>query len=152
MKNIRKIIISALTVAALVSVCAACKDNNKAQTSEPNTSTTQSSTESSVESIVSDVPLDIQSDAQSSEELSKDDDMTAVDDRIKKLTTAEDFKSASEQNKLEAVETLLNELAKEGLIIDGSVEYDVYSGLFSFQYKSGALGGIMMKDFDENMN
>lgn len=152
MKNFKKITVYALTVLTLMTACTACGENGKAQTSEPDTSTTQSSTESSVDSIISDVPSDIQSDVQSSDEISKDEDMTEVDERIKKLMTAEDFKSAAEQNKLEAVETLLNELVKEGLIKDGSVDYDVDSGMFSFQYKSGALGGIMMKEFHEDMN
>lgn len=151
MKNISKIIISALTVAAVMSLFTACKDSNT-QTSKPETSLTQSTTESSADS-------DIPSDVQSSEKVSSEgmsskeiDDMSKADDRIQNLMKSEDFKAASEQNKLEAVETLLNELASEGLIIDGSINYDVRNSQFSFQYKSGALGGIMMKDFDEHMN
>lgn len=152
MKNIRKIIISALTVAAVMSLFTACKDSNT-QTSKPETGITQSTTESSADSIAeSDIQSSVQSEVQSSDEISKDSDMQEVDDRIKKLMTGDDFKAASEQNKLEAVETLLNQLVSEGLIIDGSVEYDITGGLFSFQYKSGALGGIMMKDFDEHLN
>ncbi|MGN1457179.1 MAG: hypothetical protein ACI4XP_04395 [Acutalibacteraceae bacterium] len=152
MKNISKIIISALTVAAVMSLFTACKDSNT-QTSKPETSLTQSTTESSADSSVqSDIQSSVSSvssEGMSSKEI---DDMSKVDDRIQNLMKSEDFKAASEQNKLEAVETLLNELAKEDLIIGESINYDVRNSQFSFQYKSGALGGIMMKDFDEHMN
>ncbi|MDD6490108.1 MAG: hypothetical protein PUG48_09920 [Clostridia bacterium] len=153
MKNISKIIISSMAVLAVVSVCTACNDN-KAQT-RTETSITQNSTESSPESSVQSVPSDVQSSENVSSEGMTDkeiEDMSKVDDRIQKLMSGEDFKAASEQNKLEAVETLLNELAKEDLIIAESIYYDVDNKQFSFQYKSGALGGVMMKDFDERMN
>lgn len=155
MMNIKKIIIAALTAVTLVSVCAACKDN-KAQTGKTESSVTQSSAESSAGSSVQSAPSEIQSGVSSvsSEGMSSKqiDDMSKADERIQNLMKSEDFKAASEQNKLEAVETLLNELAKEDLIIGESIYYDVRNSQFSFQYKSGALGGVMMKPFAEDMN
>ena len=150
MKNIKKIIISA-AILTIISVCTACGENDNAQTSKTENST-ESSALATVSDTASDVSDDIQSGVQSSDEVSKDDTMQAVDERLQNLMQANDFKSSSEQNKLEAVETLLNELVNEGLIEDGSISYDAATSTFSFQYKSGALGGIMIKEFADNIN
>lgn len=84
-----------------------------------------------------------------------DDDlenMHTAEERISELMNSQEYKDSNDEQKRNAVEKLLNELGNEGLIEKGSIIYDDSTKNFSFQYKGGILGGIMLKEFDPRMN
>lgn len=84
-----------------------------------------------------------------------DDDlenMHTAEERISELTNSQEYKDSNDEQKRSAVEKLLKELENEGLIEKGSIMYDDSQMMFSFQYKGGILGGIMLKEFDPMMN
>ena len=81
------------------------------------------------------------------EELSRDE---YVDTEISKITDSEEYKKSSYDERKTAIEQLLTELKEEKYI--KNVYYDKDSQMFTFQYSSGVLGGVMIKEFDSLMN
>lgn len=84
-------------------------------------------------------------------------DMEAVDNAIAQLTQAEEYENSTIEERTEKALALLNKLADEGtaerphsLIIKESIT--VSDDTISFSYKSGVLGGVMLKEFDRYMN
>ena len=84
-------------------------------------------------------------------------DMEAVDNAISQLVESEEYNNATIDERREKALALLNKLADEGtperscsLIVKESIT--VSDDTISFSYKSGVLGGVMLKGFDQYMN
>lgn len=81
------------------------------------------------------------------EELSRDE---YVDTEISKITDSEEYKESSYDDRKAAIEQILTKLKEEKYIKNDY--YDKDSQMFTFQYSSGVLGGVMIKEFDSLMN
>lgn len=134
---------TAIVVTVVLSF-AACGNNNASENSN------KSSSQAAL--LQSDAENSAKSDVQNSEESNEISDTAKVDERLRKLLQSDDYKKAAFQNQCEAVETLLNTLISEGLVTDGSVSYNASQKMFSFQYKSGASGSVVMKSFSDKIN
>lgn len=77
-----------------------------------------------------------------SEEIAK---MENVDNTIAKILADGFFEKTMEEKK-NIIETALQEHVKAGEIKDGSIFFDEDNALCSFQYETGALGGILLED------
>ena len=76
--------------------------------------------------------------------------MSSADEAIRKLTEGNAFQSMTEEQRLSAAARCLNDLSFADRINGDSVCYDDASGILSFRYTCGVLGGIMIRDFSEN--
>ena len=81
------------------------------------------------------------------EELSRDE---YVDTEISKITDSEEYKESSYDERKTDIEQLLTQLKREKYI--RNVYYDKDNQMFTFQYSSGVLGGVMIKEFDSLTN
>lgn len=81
------------------------------------------------------------------EEISKDE---YVDTEISKITDSEEYKESSYDERKTDIEQLLTQLKREKYI--RNVYYDKDNQMFTFQYSSGVLGGVMIKEFDSLTN
>lgn len=81
------------------------------------------------------------------EELSKDE---SVDTKIAEITDSEEYRYSSYDERKTAIEQLLTDLKREKYI--KNVYYDKDNQMFTFQYSSGVLGGVMIKEFDSLTN
>ena len=81
------------------------------------------------------------------EELSRDE---YVDTEISKITDSEEYKESSYDDRKAAIEQILTKLKEEKYI--KNAYYDKDSQMFTFQYSSEVLGGVMIKEFDSLMN
>ena len=81
------------------------------------------------------------------EELSRDE---YVDTEISKITDSEEYKESSYDERKTDIEQLLTQLKREKYI--RNVYYDKDNQKFTFQYSSGVLGGVMIKEFDSLTN
>lgn len=81
------------------------------------------------------------------EELSRDE---YVDTEISKITDNEEYKESSYDERKTDIEQLLTQLKREKYI--RNVYYDKDNQMFTFQYSSGVLGGVMIKEFDSLTN
>lgn len=81
------------------------------------------------------------------EEISKDE---YVDTKISKITDSEEYKESSYDERKTDIEQLLTQLKREKYI--RNVYYDKDNQMFTFQYSSGVLGGVMIKEFDSLTN
>ena len=79
-------------------------------------------------------------------------DMETVGDVIAERTSQDDYQNGDINKRSEIALALLNDLADKGLIIKESIYYDGNGGNISFSYSCGALGGIMLREFDPYMN
>jgi hypothetical protein len=78
--------------------------------------------------------------------------MSEVDDAVGDVLESPAFAAGSEGQKKQLVETQLNQLATADKIEADSIAYTSEDGLFSFQYEGGILGGVMIKEFEEEIN
>lgn len=81
--------------------------------------------------------------------ISDDEDFTTklenshnVDDSIKELSNSNNYKNSTDEQKVSQMRSLLNKLENSGEI--KNISYDNY--VFSFQYKNGWKGGVVVKD------
>ena len=81
------------------------------------------------------------------EELSRDE---YVDTEIAEITASEEYKESSYDERKTDIEQLLTQLKREKYI--RNVYYDKDNQMFTFQYSSGVLGGVMIKEFDSLTN
>ena len=81
------------------------------------------------------------------EEISKDE---YVDTKIAEITASEEYKESSYDERKTDIEQLLTQLKREKYI--RNVYYDKDNQMFTFQYSSGVLGGVMIKEFDSLTN
>lgn len=73
-----------------------------------------------------------------------------VDTKIKELTDSETYKVSSIEEREQLVGPLLKDLEKLGYI--KNLYYDKDNETFTFQYYSGVLGGVMIKEWNTIMN
>ncbi len=78
------------------------------------------------------------------------EDMQYVDDKIEQLSSSQEYKEMSIEEKATEMEKLLKDLKEKKYIKDYNYSSDNY--LFSYEYECGVLGGIMLKDFDPMLN
>ncbi|MCL2488391.1 MAG: DUF11 domain-containing protein [Oscillospiraceae bacterium] len=75
-------------------------------------------------------------------------DIQSVDDAIAALLASGEYIAADTETRKAMAEELLNQLAEEGLILAESLFYDEDAEIFTFEYKCGMLGGLILEDFD----
>lgn len=73
-----------------------------------------------------------------------------VDSGITHLMNSEEFKAIDEDKQIDSMKCLLDQYQSSNEI--KNVYYDPKTKMYTFQYKDGILGGVMLKDFDPNMN
>lgn len=81
------------------------------------------------------------------EELSRDE---YVDTKIAEITASKEYKESSYDDRKTTIEQILTDLKREKYI--KNVYYDKDNQMFTFQYSSGVLGGVMIKEFDSLTN
>lgn len=80
-----------------------------------------------------------------------DDEVTEyVDNQLHELMVSESFESADEETRVTYVKALLKKLKKEKRI--KNYFYSTETQMFSFEYKDGSLGGVVIKEHDPLMN
>ena len=77
-------------------------------------------------------------------------DMETVDLAIDSLSMSDKYTKVSLEERKMMMSELLTKLKKQGLI--KSIYYDKESTMYSFKYKSGALGGVMLKSWNSLIN
>ena len=83
----------------------------------------------------------------------KDEELKSMEDtdtEIEKLVDNEEFDKLPIDEKKEKAEDLLTNEVESGNIVKDSVLYDENNEMYTFEYGCGILGGIMLKDFDQN--
>lgn len=75
--------------------------------------------------------------------------MQQVDAAVTALTGSVEYAQMTLDQRIEAAQAQLDALAAQGLIQKGSVYLDEESGMFSFVYRCGALGGILLVEEEE---
>ncbi len=75
-------------------------------------------------------------------------DIEDINKTLSEFQTTLDDEAPLEERKTET-ENLLEDLVEDEQIKEDTISYNEISGVFSFEYSSGVLGGVMVKDFDE---
>ncbi len=75
-------------------------------------------------------------------------EMAAADAAVTALTGSDDFAEMSQEERKEAADEALSELASQQLIEQGSVYYDEANSMYTFTYACGVLGGVLLEDLD----
>lgn len=78
--------------------------------------------------------------------------MERADEKIKKVTSSNEFLNGTEDKRKELVLVVLTDLAKDGMIFEESIFFSENSGVYSFQYVGGILGGVKIRDFKKDFN
>ncbi len=79
--------------------------------------------------------------------------MSTVDLNIQNnIFQTEHFETLSTDDRKVLADSVMDDLANNGLIIENSVYYDEDSGTYSFEYESGVLGAIIIKDWKDDQN
>lgn len=73
-----------------------------------------------------------------------------VDSGIAEFMSSKEFKAMDEERQVDGMKKLLDIYVSCGEI--KNLYYDESTKMYTFQYKDGILGGVMLKDFDSNMN
>ena len=76
-------------------------------------------------------------------------EMQQADQAVTALTQSEDYTRMDESQRQEAALQQLDELVAQGLVAKGSVYADEENGMISYTYSCGALGGILLRDPEE---
>jgi hypothetical protein len=76
-------------------------------------------------------------------------DMREADRAVAALTESDAFASMSLDERYDAAEQQLLGLADEGLIDRRSLYYDEDMQMFTFSYRCGVLGGVLLQDFED---
>ena len=82
--------------------------------------------------------------------MDKADEEIDVDKLIYNLINSDTYSKMSYNEKKEACKKLLDELKSKEVIT--FYDYSEITGLYSFEYKDGTLGGIQIKEWDPYMN
>ena len=80
------------------------------------------------------------------------DEMEKADEELQQLLSSEEYKKLSIEEKVQKVEEKLQELANSELIIKESIYYDNESKLYTFSYKCGVYGSVMVGDFNDELD
>ena len=75
-------------------------------------------------------------------------DMAKVDKAMQKLVKTEKYKNGNLTTRKKLAKKMFKKLKSKGLI-QGLLYEDK---MFSFQYKNGVLGGMMLEEFDKYLN
>lgn len=75
--------------------------------------------------------------------------MQQVDAAVTALTDSENYAQMPLSQRIEAAQAQLDELVAQGLIRKDSIYLDEESGMFSFAYTCGALGGILLTEEED---
>lgn len=73
-----------------------------------------------------------------------------VDTKVHEITDSEEYSNASIEEREQMIGPLLKDLEKLGYI--KNLYYDKDNETFTFQYYSGVLGGVMIKEWNPMMN
>lgn len=76
-------------------------------------------------------------------------DYTKIDTLIQNIVEDE---SLDKNEQIKKIDEVLQELSKQGVLNDGTLNYDENNELFSFEYSDGSLGGVSLKQFDDELN
>lgn len=102
--------------------------------------------ETSTEAEV-DTTAEIESETEVDDEWTVDE---LVDTKVHEITDSEEYSNASIEEREQMIGPLLKDLEKLGYI--KNLYYDKDSETFTFQYYSGVLGGVMIKEWNPMMN
>ena len=80
------------------------------------------------------------------------DAMARVDAAINDLIKDESFLAAEVKDRVTMVTEMLAKFVETGDVEKDSIFYEDGSDVVSFSYKGGALGGVMVTEWDANMN
>lgn len=78
------------------------------------------------------------------------EEMEIVESQITSLMKNEEYQKMAESEQIEAIKELLTSLSKQGLV--KHIYFDKPTAMFSFDYKNGVGGGVMIRGFDPNLN
>lgn len=81
------------------------------------------------------------------EELSRDE---YVDTKIAEITASEEYRESFYDDRKTTIEQILTDLKREKYI--KNIYYGKDNQMFTFQYSSRVLGGVMIKEFDSLTN
>ena len=76
--------------------------------------------------------------------------INSVDDGIHDLMNLKEYKNMEEAKQIQIIRKLLEKYKKNGKI--KNLYYDQKGKMYTFQYKDGILGGVMIKPFDPELN
>ncbi|MDD3219256.1 MAG: S-layer homology domain-containing protein [Lachnospiraceae bacterium] len=80
------------------------------------------------------------------------ENMETVDTAINEVTSSQEFEAMPLDEKIDSVGSVIEEMVNQDKIIEESVSYNQDSSLYSFEYSSNVLGGVLLEDFDELEN
>ncbi len=69
-----------------------------------------------------------------------------VDNEIEAIMNAVGFQEQSEANKVAQIEAVLRKMAQIDLVVGESIFSDIDTGMVTFEYTSGVLGGVITRD------
>lgn len=96
---------------------------------------------------------EVETAAEIESETEVDDEWTVdelVDTKVHEITDSEEYSNASIEEREQMIGPLLKDLEKLGYI--KNLYYDKDNEAFTFQYYSGVLGGVMIKEWNPMMN
>lgn len=96
---------------------------------------------------------EVETAAEIESETEVDDEWTVdelVDTKVHEITDSEEYSNASIEEREQMIGPLLKDLEKLGYI--KNLYYDKDNETFTFQYYSGVLGGVMIKEWNPMMN
>ena len=139
----KKLLLICLIISILATILCACGKKESEVVSTPLESEEIVEQEETIEEIPS-------GELEAYLEASDVDEMGNVDEELHDLLSSDEYMNKSQAEKKIACENLLKELENNGEI--KNLQYDEDSELFSFEYKNSVLGGVSLKEFDENLN
>lgn len=81
------------------------------------------------------------------------ENMNKVDNSIQDdVFQSEDYADMELDERAQLAKQLLDDLIAQGLVVEGTVQYNEKNGTYTFMYESGALGSIILKDWAEDQN
>ena len=79
--------------------------------------------------------------------------MNIVDNAINEgIFELQNYETMSIEERKEVTENKLEELEENGLIVENTIIYDENSSTYTFEYESGALGAVIIGEWNENQN
>jgi len=92
--------------------------------------------------------VDVLLNNQNPDEMSDDEAENSVDEAINKILDHNNFANLSETEQVDVVGEVLELMAEENLV--GNVQYDDIERMYSFEYRNGTLGGVLLRSLGEN--
>lgn len=76
-------------------------------------------------------------------------EMAQADAALDQLLDSGSYAAMSLEERQDAAQAQLDQLAGEGLVQPGSIRYDEENGMLSFAYDCGVLGGVLLTDWED---